>query len=80
MRLLQKGRKSKAMESDRTYLSRRAAEEQEASDRASNPKAKELHAEMAERYRDAAHSKTLPKTRETRPERPLVPDDFRILD
>ena len=46
MRLLQKGRKSKAMESDRIYLSRRAVEEQEASDRASNPKAKELHAEM----------------------------------
>lgn len=42
------------MESHAAYMLRRAREEQDAADRASNPKARKLHIELADRYRDAA--------------------------
>ena len=68
------------MESERDYMRRRAGEEQAAADCAANEKARDLHRELAERYRDAA---------ETRPslggaEEPKLvhglPMDFRIIE
>lgn len=45
------------MESEREYLRRRAGEEQAAADRAASGKARDLHIELAARYRDAAEAK-----------------------
>ena len=45
------------MESQRDYLNRRALEEEEAAARATSEKVRELHEEMASRYRDAAGTK-----------------------
>ena len=42
------------MESHSEYMRRRAGEEQDAADRAANPKVRDRHSELADRYRDAA--------------------------
>ena len=42
------------MESQRDYMSRRAREEQGAAERAASEKVRELHMELAARYREAA--------------------------
>ena len=42
------------MESHSEYMRRRAGEEMDAADRASSPKVRALHTELAARYRDAA--------------------------
>ena len=44
------------MERDRTYFARRAVEERSAADRADNPKAREAHQQMAERYEQQAQT------------------------
>ena len=67
------------MESESQYLSRRAQEEQEAAERAADPKARELHIELAGRYRDAAQGNRPPPVPDG-PALPGLPDDFRILD
>lgn len=67
------------MESESQYMSRRAQEEQEAADRAVNPKARDLHIELAGRYRDAAHGQKPPSTPDAGARRGL-PNDFRILE
>ena len=67
------------MESEREYLHRRADEEQAAADRADSDKARDLHMELAARYRDQAEQRLAPRA----PERELVhglPLDFRILE
>jgi hypothetical protein len=69
------------MEKESDYLSRRAREEQAAADRACDPKVRDLHLELAARYRQAAGEGS-----ERTPERPPVPpqtglpSDFRILE
>ena len=68
------------MESEREYMRRRAAEEQAAAECAANEKARSLHRELAERYRDAAETR-LKLISTERPE--LVhglPMDFRIIE
>ena len=67
------------MESEREYMRRRASEEQAAADRASCDKARDLHRELAARYRNAAEARlTLV---ESEPELMHgLPMDFRILD
>lgn len=67
------------MESDSQYLSRRAEEEQEAADKAASPKARELHKELAGRYRDAADDHPPPRSPDG-PSKPGLPDDLRILE
>ena len=42
------------MDSDRTYLIRRATEERSAAMRAENQKAREAHLQLAERYEERA--------------------------
>ena len=68
------------MESEREYLHRRASEEQAAAQCAGSEKARELHMELAARYRDAAEIRVAP----LRPEPELavhgLPLDFKILD
>ena len=68
------------MESERAYLHRRASEEQAAAQRSDSEKARELHMELANRYRDAAELRVAPR----RPERELavhgLPLEFKILD
>ena len=66
------------MESQRAYLKRRALEEEAAAQRAATDKARELHVELATRYREAADSDEPPP-----PELPASttrPTEFRILD
>lgn len=60
-------------------MQRRAREEQEAADRASSPRARELHIELAGRYRDAAEGRVLLAVPDVVP-RPRLADDFRILE
>ena len=67
------------MESDSQYLFRRAEEEQEAADKAASPKARELHKELAGRYRDAAEGHPPPRSPEG-PRKPGLPEEFRILE
>jgi len=68
-----------AMESQRDYLNRRALEEEEAAARATSEKVRELHEEMASRYRDAAGAKD--ERREAEAElSTILPADFRIID
>jgi hypothetical protein len=43
------------MENDRSYFTRRATEERTAADKSENPKAREAHQKMAERYEEQAH-------------------------
>ena len=67
------------MESHAEYMSRRAREEQDAADQASDPKIRELHNEMASRYRRAADGNAPAKIPDS-PARPGLPDEFRILE
>lgn len=67
------------MDSDAEYHLRRAEEEQEAADRAADPKVRQLHKELATRYRDVADGQEPPRSPEG-PLRPGLPDDFRILE
>ena len=66
------------MESQRDYLERRAIEEDAAAERASTDKARELHFELASRYREAADTDA-PVPPES-PAKTTRPHDFRILD
>ena len=67
------------MESQQDYLHRRALEEEEAAARATSEKARELHEEMASRYRDAAVAKD--ERREAKAElATTLPADFRIIE
>ena len=67
------------MESQRDYLKRRALEKDDAAVRAESDKARELHEELASRYRDAATSES-----EVRHDELTVttirPKEFRILE
>ena len=67
------------MESQKGYLERRALEEEDAAGRAESDKARELHEELASRYRDAATAEP-----EDRPDEASVtsirPKEFRILE
>ena len=67
------------MESHAEYMSRRAREEQDAADQASDPKVRELHNEMAGRYRQAANGDAPPQIPDA-PAHPGLPDEFRILE
>jgi len=67
------------MESQRDYLNRRALEEEEAAARATSEKARELHEEMASRYRDAAGAKDERRQAEAELATTL-PADFRIIE
>jgi len=67
------------MESEREYMRRRAGEELAAADEATSEKARDLHKELAARYRDSAEKRL--KLVKSEPE--LVhglPADFRIID
>ena len=66
------------MESQKDYLHRRADEEDAAADRASSEKARELHHELASRYRDAAG--TQPESLEAETVSSTRPKDFRIIE
>lgn len=66
------------MESHRDYLRRRADEEDAAADRAASDKARELHHELATRFRDAALTER--ETSESDRANSTRPRDFRILD
>lgn len=66
------------MESKRDYLNRRAREEQDAAGRASSEKARDLHMELASRYREAADAD--PELRVEAMVKPGLPKEFRILD
>ena len=67
------------MDSDAEYLLRRSEEEQEAAGRTENAKARQLHIELAARYRDAANGAQPPRSPEG-PAGPGLPGDFRILE
>jgi hypothetical protein len=67
------------METQAEYMSRRAREEQDSADRASDPKIRELHSQMAGRYRQAADGRAPAKIPDA-PARPGLPDEFRILE
>ena len=67
------------MESETQYLSRRAEEEREAAEKAVSPKARALHKELADRYRDAAGGNPPPQAPDG-PAKPGLPDEFRILE
>ncbi|HET6940581.1 MAG TPA: hypothetical protein VFH89_00315 [Sphingomicrobium sp.] len=66
------------MESHRDYLQRRADEEDAAASRAASAKARELHHELATRYRNAATAEL--ETSETDRVNSTRPMDFRILE
>jgi hypothetical protein len=68
------------MESEREYLHRRASEEQEAAQRSGSEKARELHMELATRYRDAAEVRVAPQR--PKPELAVhgLPLEFKILE
>ena len=59
-------------------MSRRAIEEQDAAARASSDKVRELHMELAARYREAADAD--PELRVEVIAKPGLPKEFRILD
>ena len=67
------------MESQRDYLNRRALEEEEAAARATSEKVRDLHEEMASRYREAAGAKDERREAESELET-ILPADFRIID
>ncbi len=69
------------METQSDYLSRRAREEQAAAKRARDPKVRDLHLELAARYRQAASdgSKRSPQAPSVPPQ-PGLPSEFRILE
>ena len=66
------------MESQRDYLERRALEEDLAAESAPTDKVREVHAELASRYREAADAgqQAPPET----PAKTIRPKEFRILD
>jgi hypothetical protein len=66
------------MESDRQYLNRRAAEEEEAAGQASSGKAREAHLELASRYREAAGAD--PELRVADKVKPGLAKEFRIIE
>ena len=68
------------MESEREYLHRRASEEQEAAQRSESEKARELHMELANRYKDAAEMRVAP--RRPQPELAVhgLPLEFKIIE
>ena len=68
------------METERDYLSRRALEEEAAAGRASTDKARELHNDLAVRYRSAAETRLEPRSPDPAPAKPGLPLDFRILE
>ena len=78
MWLQQLERSAGLMESHRDYLQRRADEEDAAADRAASDKARELHHELATRFRDAALTES--ETSESDRASSTRPRDFRILD
>ena len=67
------------MESQRDYLKRRALEEDDAAVHAASEKARELHEELASRYRDAARSETEDRQDELTVTT-IRPKEFRILE
>ena len=67
------------MESHSEYMRRRAGEEQDAAERAPNPRVRALHIELADRYRDAANAPA-PQRKPDEPARSCLPDDLKILD
>jgi len=71
-------RKLANMESQRHYLERRALEEEAAAQRASTAKAREIHFELASRYRVAADTDA--PARPEAPAKTILPNEFRILD
>ena len=66
------------MESQRDYLERRASEEDVAAERAATDKARDVHAELASRYREAVDSDS-PAPPES-PAKTTLPNEFRILE
>ena len=66
------------MESQRDYLERRALEEDAAAQRASTDKARDVHIELASRYREAVDSDE-PAPLEP-PAKTTRPKEFRILE
>ena len=66
------------MESQRDYLERRALEEDAAAERASTDKARDVHVELASRYREAADVDAEPPPEP--PAKTTRPAEFRILD
>ena len=69
---------------DRTYFTRRASEEQAAAERAQDPRARQTHIDLAERYSQAACScETAANDQGAGPESlsaiPLLQPEFRIL-
>ena len=71
--------KLQAMESQRDYMSRRAREEQAAAERAASEKVRELHMELATRYREAADADPELRVVDVKL-RPGLPSDFRIIE
>ena len=67
------------MESQRDYLERRALQEDDAAVRAASNKARELHEELASRYRDAATSEP-EQLQDELTVTTIRPKEFRILD
>ena len=49
------------MEDERSYYARRAVEERSAAGKSANPKAREAHERMAERYEEQAQAVEAPK-------------------
>ena len=68
------------IESEKQYMWRRAQEEQDAADRAPDPKVRDLHIQLATRYREAAERGTAERSSEPRAAHTVRPDDFRILE
>lgn len=68
------------MESNNQYLSRRAVEEEDAADRSSDPKVRDVHAELAARYRNAAERDSPSDKKVAEKRSALLSADFRILE
>jgi hypothetical protein len=66
------------MESQRDYLERRALEEEAAADNAPTDKVRDIHVELASRYREAAGAD--PQAPPESPVKTIRPKEFRILE
>ena len=68
---------------DPNYFARRASEERAAAERALDPRARQSHLDLAERYAEAAQQQLAQEGEEAMPEPqaplPLLPPEFRIL-